>query len=165
MGAGLNLAETRFTNVRVRSTASPDFADVIYEIFRCGHAHGDEIPSAFSVLPSMGGFYSEWQFGHGELHMPDRVIWALLSVVVLAEVNRNETTTGTYYLSLGNERFPVREWWGRENDFRSVASRYNKVRVKLDGLEHLAMQQTAAPAGVETLLILNPPFVPGAAAS
>jgi hypothetical protein len=87
MGAGLNLVETRFTNIKLRNTASPDLAEIIYEIFRCSHAHGDEVPPNFSVLPSQGGFGSVWGLGYGELHMPDRVVWALLAVSVFSKVN------------------------------------------------------------------------------
>src|SRR6266436_1434290 len=62
--------------------------------------------------------------------MPDRVVWALLAVAVFAEVNRSEKNTGSYYLSLGTEQFSICDWWGREKDFRPVADRYNKIRVK-----------------------------------
>jgi hypothetical protein len=158
MGAGLNLVETRFTNIQVRNNRAPDFANVIYEIFRCSHAHGDEVPSAFLVLPSAGGFYSEWLFGNGELHMPNRVIWALLSVAIFSKVNRHERTTGAYYLSLGDEQFPICDWWGHEDDFRPIANRYNKVRVKLNGLERLKKQNSGA-GNVKEVLILNPSFV------
>lgn len=66
--------------------------------------------------------------------MPDRVVWALLAVAVFAHVNRGEQSTGDYYLSLGMEQFRICDWWGREDDFRPVAERYNKTRVKLHGL-------------------------------
>jgi hypothetical protein len=88
-------------------------------------------------MPSQGGFGSKWGLGYGELHMPDRVVWALLAVSVFSKVNKGEKTTGSYYLSLGDERFTISEWWGREDDFRSIADRYNQVRVKLDKLERL----------------------------
>jgi hypothetical protein len=157
IGAGLNLVETQFTNLQLRKHKSPDLADVIYEIFRCSHAHGDEVPNAFSILPSEGGFHSRWLLGNGELHMPDRVIWALLSVAVLSQVNRSETTTGNYYLSLGAERFTISEWWGREHDFRIIADRYNKVRVRMDGLERLEKQTAGLAGRVERVQIFNPP--------
>lgn len=44
IGAGLNLMETKFTNIQLRNTSAPDLAEVIYEILRCSHAHGDEVP-------------------------------------------------------------------------------------------------------------------------
>jgi hypothetical protein len=134
IGAGINLVETRFTNIRLRNTASPDLAEVIYVIFRCSHAHGDEVPPNFSVLPSQGGFGSTWGLGDGELHLPDRVVWALLAISVFSKVNKGERTTGSYYLSLGDEQFPISEWWGREDEFRTTAAKYNQTRVKLDNL-------------------------------
>ena len=75
--------------------------------------------------------------------MPDRVVWALLAVAVFSRVNGGESTTGSHYLSLGDERFPIAEWWGRENDFRLVAERYNKVRVKMAGLERILKRPDA----------------------
>jgi hypothetical protein len=141
MGAGLNLVETRFSNIKLRNTASPDLAEIIYEIFRCSHGHGDEVPPNFCVLPSRGGFGSEWGLGRDELHMPDRVVWALLAVSVFSKANRGEKTTGSYYLSLGDEQFLISEWWGREDEFRPIAARYNQTRVKLDKLERLERRQ------------------------
>ena len=72
--AGLNLTETRFTNIQLKKNSTPDLAEIVYEIFRCAHAHGDEVPSAFSLLPTTGGFYSHWGVAKNELHMPDRVL-------------------------------------------------------------------------------------------
>jgi hypothetical protein len=74
-------------------------------------------------------------------------------------VNKHETTTGTYYLSLGDERFPIKEWWGREDDFHPIADRYNKVRVKLDGLDRLEKAKGDGSDKVELLQIVNPPFL------
>ncbi len=135
LGAGLNLVETRFSNIQLKHTATPDLAEIIYEIFRCSHAHGDEVPPEFSVLPSQGNFHSYWGLAKGELHMPDRVVWALLSVAVFSKVNAHEKSEGSYFLSLGAEQFPIADWWGREDDFRPIAAKYNQTRVKLDGLE------------------------------
>jgi hypothetical protein len=136
-GAGIDLVETRFGNIHLAKLNAPDFSEIIYYIFRCSHAHAEEVPDVFSLTPTEGGFGSSWVIGHNELHMPDRVVWALLSVTVFSRVNNGEFTTGTYYLSLGSERFTISDWWGRENDFRPIAERYNQVRVKLDALERL----------------------------
>ena len=135
IGAGLNLVETRFPNVPLRTTATPDLAEIIYEVFRCNLAHGDEVPLTFAVTPSHGEFFSQWLLADRELHMPDRVIWALLGVAVFSKANKDESSSGDYYLSLGTERFLIAEWWGREDDFRPIAERFNSVRVKLEGLE------------------------------
>jgi len=134
IGTGLNLVETRFENVPLRNNPSPDLAEIIYEVFRCKHAHGDEVPPSFSVIRCEGGFGSRWLLAKGELHMPDRVVWALLGVAVFSRANKNEKTTGDYFLSLGADKFPIAEWWGREDDFRLIADRYNSIRVKLANL-------------------------------
>ncbi|MBS2017022.1 MAG: hypothetical protein JST00_29310 [Deltaproteobacteria bacterium] len=135
IGGGINLVETRFTNVQ--SLPDPDLADLVYSVFRCGHCHGDEISPAFAFTKSHGEV-STWELTRDVVRMPDRFVWALLSVVVLSHVNAREgadTLSLDYHLTLGPEGpFFVSEWWGRENDFRPIAARYNKVRVKLDGL-------------------------------
>ena len=103
MGAGLNLVDTRFSNIKLRKTASSDFAEIIYEVFRCSHAHGDEVSPSFKVTISKGEFLSRWTLAEGELHMPDRVVWALLAVAVFSQVNRGEESTGKL-LSLTRHR-------------------------------------------------------------
>jgi hypothetical protein len=137
IGSGVNLIETKFSNITLKNTDTPDLAEVIYEIFRCSHAHGDEVPLEFSVLPSEGNFGSKWRLAKGELHMPDRVVWALLAVAVFSKINARENSEGSYYLSLGNDKFLLSEWWGREDDFRPIAEKSNQTRVRIDGLERL----------------------------
>ena len=132
IGSGVNLVETKFSNVVLSRTARPDLAEIIYEIFRCSHAHGAEIPPQYSI----NMVTPEWLIAKSELHMPDTVVWALLAVAVLSKVNAGEHSAGEHYLSLCGDKFPVREWWGREDDFRPIADGHNKVRVKLEGLEH-----------------------------
>src|SRR5437660_2126536 len=52
LGAGVNLVETRFKNVSLTKNQNPDLAEIIYEIFRCSHAHGEEVPPEFHVVSS-----------------------------------------------------------------------------------------------------------------
>lgn len=144
--AGLNLEETRFTNVATTKLANPDFADLIYNVFRCCHAHGDEVPEEFSVRPTFGPYNSEWSFGAGSVQMPDRVVWALIAVAVLSKVNASLRSSGGSYFSLGDERFLVAEWWGREDEFRSIAARFNSgPRVTIEKLYRLT--ETARARG------------------
>lgn len=157
IGAGLDLIETRFSNVHLRNNHSPDIADVIYEIFRCAHAHGDEVSPSYSIIPTEGSVVSKWKFGHGELHMPDRIIWALLAIAVFSKVNGGEKSVGAYYLSLGDDRFPVCDWWGREDDFRPVADQYNQTRVRFDKLDRLEkVGPHASTDKVESVTIVQP---------
>ena len=48
---GYQLGEIRFTNVSLAKTKSPDLADIVYEVFRCSDAHGEEVPMAFPSVP------------------------------------------------------------------------------------------------------------------
>lgn len=132
LGGGIHLVETRFSNVQLEKNLLPDLADIIYEIFRCNHAHADEVPVPFSVMPSSGAFLSRWILADNELRMPDRVLWGLLAVTVFSRANAAEKTTGDYYLSLGEEKFRIADWWGREDEFRPVADKYNQTRVTID---------------------------------
>jgi hypothetical protein len=160
IGSGIDLT-TCFSNMRLGDNHSPDLADVVYKIFRCSYAHGDEAPASYSVIPTAGPFGSRWVLEHGELHMPDRITWALLAVVVFSKVNAREKSDGAYYLSLGHDQFTICNWWGREDDFRPVAARYNQTRVKLDKLDRLG---TAPPDGgsnkAEQVAIIQPYPIP-----
>jgi hypothetical protein len=155
VGAGINLIETRFTNISLAKTRSPDFAEIVYEVLRCSHAHGEEVPVAFSVVPSQGDFLSSWEMSQGELHIPDRIVWALLGIAVFSKVNHREKSTGSYYLSLGAEKFPLTQWWGGEDRLQPIAGRHNKTRVILNGLDGMRRDG----AGEAGLIIRNPPFI------
>ena len=154
LGAGINLVETRFTNISLAKTKSPDLAEIVYEVFRCSHAHGEEVPVAFSVVPSQSDFLSSWQMGQDELHIPDRIVWALLGIAVFSKVNHRQKSTGGYYLSLGTDKFPLTEWGG-EDRLRPIADRYNKTRVTLNGLDGMRKDGT----GDAGIFVLNPPFI------
>lgn len=136
LGARINLDLTRFENVRLTKTRSPDFADIAYEIFRCGHTHGDEIPDGFKVLPSHGKWHSQWLIGKNTLRLPDRIVWALLSISIFAKVNERQKVQkiGPFNITLGDHCFPVMEWWGQEDRIRPIALEHNQVRVDLQEL-------------------------------
>jgi hypothetical protein len=70
LGAGLNLTDTTFANVPLRISKTPDLAQMIYEIYRCAHAHGEEIPPEFQVAPAAGD-RAQWLLAKGEVHPPD----------------------------------------------------------------------------------------------
>jgi hypothetical protein len=103
-------------------------------------------------------FNSEWLFGPNELHIPDRIIWALLAISVFAKVNKNQNTNSEHYLSLGNEIFPIRDWWGREDDFRLIADRCNRVKIKIERLDRLLENQNKPERKIANVIVLNPTF-------
>ncbi len=148
IGDGLNLEETRWTNLSIEDgngsvIQDPDLADVIYHIFRCNHVHGKDVPQNFSLLPTEDGRYS-WVIERGKssaVKMPESIVWALLAVIVFSKANSGVKSNGDYYLTwgsktlgIGPEKFIIKDWWGREEDVRLLLSKYKQIRVKLDGL-------------------------------
>jgi hypothetical protein len=145
MSGCVNLEDTKWDNVEVddghgKSIKSPDLADIIYHIFRCSHAHSKPVPKNYQLLPAVDG-YSQWLLADGMIHMPERIIWALLGVSVFSKANAGIRTSGDYYLSWGSEapglgiaKFVIKDWWGREDDFKGFVSKHNMPRVKLEKL-------------------------------
>jgi hypothetical protein len=131
---GINLEATRWTNLPIGREPAPDFAAIVYRVFRCSLGHGDELPAGFDFTSAVGTNTSRLRIAHGLLHLPDRLPFALMAAAVLCPVSRGQTTAHGYFLSLGSETFVINEWWGREDDFRPIAAKYNTTRVTLDGL-------------------------------
>jgi hypothetical protein len=143
IGEGLNLEETRFEYLKIDDghdnvIKCPDLADVIYHIFRCNHAHAEEIPRNFELIEPVDGRY-HWFFSPEEnvLRMPDSVIWALLAVSVFCKANFEVSTASDHCLTWGDNnigftQFSLRDWWGREEDLKSCFADKPTSRVKLN---------------------------------
>jgi hypothetical protein len=150
IGGGLSQMEAQFKNIKIDEgngevIEKPDLADVVYHIFRCNLAHGKSIPLAYKLLP-VGDGYSKWLIGDGILKMPERIIWALLAVSVFCKANSGSQEGENYWLSwgseilgLGIEKFSVKEWWGKEDDFRLFLSKKNTnpISIKIEELDKL----------------------------
>jgi len=135
---------TRWTHISLddghgKIIKEPDLADIIYHIFRCSHAHAEEVPLTFTVLPSQQRIL-RWMIGIEDksVHMPDTVIFALLAVSVFSKVNVDIVSAGDLSLTWGNQTgyfiFPVKESWGREDEVKLLLAGKNMTRVKLNGL-------------------------------
>ena len=144
IGVGLNLAGTHFANVGTRKMPNLDFADVVYTVFRCNTAHGDEIPFEYAVTKSEAGAHN-WLLADRKLHMPDLVVFALLGVAVFSRANADVRSEGEYSLTLGSDLFLIREWWGREGDLRPYADKYNQTRVAINGLANIVPEGPDGP--------------------
>ena len=159
MGVGLNFEETIFSNVALFNLKKPpDFAEVVYAIHRNSHAHGDEVHLSYELLKTTGPSGSEWEMGDDHLRMPDRVIWALTSVVVFCRENLRPRGWGeTRYLTWGDEKFVIADWWGREVDLKPIAASWNTTRVKMEKLERLKEATERGEKGCATVIIAAPP--------
>jgi hypothetical protein len=143
---GLNLEQSRFENLALPGKRAPDLAEFIYENFRCRHTHGEEVSESISVLPTSTPGVSNWSAAPGSLKIPDRIIWALIACVVLAKVNKGSWPSLDHvYFALGEQVFPFKDWWGREDDFRAIAGQCQHIRNTLDWSEYLAARQPPAP--------------------
>jgi hypothetical protein len=140
MGApGINLELTRFpVNVKgpTAEGGQPDLADVLYGIHRCCHAHGEALPDGFGLVRDAAGPPRRTRMivaKDGIVHLSDRVIFGLLAVAVLSPANVGENVPDGYHLKFGSDsELPINEWWGRADDFHTVAATDPTPLVTLD---------------------------------
>ena len=141
MGApGIDLVQTRFPITIQRPTApggEPDIADVLYGIHRCCHAHGEELPDGFALIPDAAGpvQHTRMKIERGKIRLSDRMVFGLLAVAVLSPANQDQTDhkLDGYYLTFGvSAKLVINEWWGRANDFAAIAALEPMPTVKLD---------------------------------
>ena len=135
---GVDLATTRFPVEVKRPTTSDgkaDTADVIYAVHRCTHAHGDELPNGFDLIPDASGpaGITRIEIAKGRLQLSDRVLFGLLAVAVMSPANVGQQTADGYYLTFGTSAvLSVNDWWGRSTDFAAVAALEPMASVKMD---------------------------------
>jgi hypothetical protein len=135
MGRLPNLDETFFSYVGWDKVPRPDFAEVIYKYHRCQHAHGQEPPFGFELLPGVGLPASNLVFGkEGVLQLPDNVIFALAAIAVLDPSSVGLSTPPGYHLSLGDYAYMINDWWGRADDFVAETKRNKIPRVSFGDL-------------------------------
>ena len=143
IGQGINLAETAFP-INLETTDGklidkPDFADVIYHAHRCALAHGEEINERFCFTQSERQGEAKWTINleEGRLHMPDKVIWALIAVTVFCEANAEISTCEAKWLTWGSEkmrsgqpyRFDIDLFWGAEGTVRAFFEKRQDPKV------------------------------------
>lgn len=135
---GVDIKQTRFP-VKVKQPTTgdgkPDIADVVYGVHRCTHAHGDELPDGFDLIPDAAGPTGlvRIQIEKGRLRLSDRAIFGLLAVAVMSPANIGQRTPDGYYLTFGNSAMlTINDWWGRAADFAAVAAMEPMPSVKMD---------------------------------
>lgn len=139
MGApGLNLHSTRFP-VRQRSSrpdaGHPDIADILYNVHRCSHGHGDELPDGFELLPDTADPQNPVQIviGKNEVYLSNRVIIGLLAASVFAPENIAQEIDRAFYLShTCGLHMPIHEWWGKKSRFLEALAETQTPSVHLD---------------------------------
>ena len=111
---------------------NPDAADVIYAIHRCCHNHGEALPDGFELIRD--GIGKEdgnsvlIDFASGTVNFSERLIFALLGIVVYAPINahqKNPKLDG-YYLSFNSQEYLINEWWGRMEEMKKIIEGYGE---------------------------------------
>jgi len=133
---GHDLHQTYYP-VRVKHPGTPggkaDMAEIIYGIHRCCHAHGDELPDGYSLIPDVGNnskfVFTRTAVAQGQIRLSDRVIPGLVAVVVLSPANKKQAHAqlNGYFLtytgaSNNTKKFIINQWWGRARDFAAIVA-------------------------------------------
>lgn len=132
---GFDLELSRFGNVPLGRNPRPDWAEIVYEVHRCAHAHGEDVRPGFRLTAGVGFSVKSGKLGDGVFEMPNNLPFGLLFASVLAPANATETVPNGYFLTIGSldradlMQLPIADWWGCEAEFRPIARRFNRVRV------------------------------------
>lgn len=146
-GSGIDLANTKFPNAIVESDdkrviVDPDFADIVYHIFRCSSAHGHKIPDGFQFIASgvEGMRHTFVDFAGSTVRFPESILWALVANVVFCSANNDIVTNTSQFLTWGqgandwrkeNYRFDVDVFWGAEEVVKRFFDARTAVKVEL----------------------------------
>jgi len=132
LAIGINLRETIFEPIDLGSH-EPNFAQIIYEIFRCNLAHGDNIPLGFEIEFTENDQWRSAIIGKEKFVLPDTLTFALLSVVVFSEVNSEQRIGNEdYYLTHDQRKFVIDEYWGKEEVVLDYFQSVDLPSVKLE---------------------------------
>jgi len=98
-------------DVKPDAAGTVGLEDIVYHVIRCSLIHSDERAAKVVWNREIGlGLDS-----NGDLVLNNQLVWGLVSAVVVAPENRNETIPNDYWLQIGPFRNFVSELWGRED--------------------------------------------------
>lgn len=135
---GIDLMATRFP-VQVLKPDAPrggvDIADIIYGIHRCCHAHGDELPQGFELVPDAlrGQGATSMIAMRGKLAISDRMIYALLGIAVFNPINIGQIVPPGYSLLIGSlHHFDIGRWWGQRDLVSKICTIESPSTLRID---------------------------------
>ncbi|WP_295978903.1 hypothetical protein [uncultured Variovorax sp.] len=135
MVGGLNLKETVFPFVDAKGRLGLNFADIVYEKFRCSLAHGDELPDGFGIAVQVAEHHQQFHIdiANKSMSVPQSTIYALGLACVLAPANSDQKIGhDRYWFKDTKNTFVVDEWWGRAQQAREKMDFASAIRVKID---------------------------------
>lgn len=135
MFGGINLQETVFPFKDSKGKIGIQFADIVYEKFRCNLAHGDELPDGYAVTVQVADFQQHFDVDtkNQSMTLPQSVIYALGMACVLAPVNADQKigNNGYHYRDTISS-YVVDRWWGKADCARKIMDFEGQIRVKMD---------------------------------
>jgi hypothetical protein len=135
MFGGLNLQETVFPFKDAKGKVGINFADVIYEKFRCNLAHGEELPDGFGVSVQIAEGHQQFLISteNQSMTLPQSAIYALGLACVLAPANAEQKIgSNLYYYRDPINSYVVDRWWGKVDCARKIMDFDSQVRVHMD---------------------------------
>lgn len=132
---GLSLKETVFPFRDAKGKIGIQFADIVYEKFRCNLAHGDELPDGYAVTVQIADFHQQFliDVANQSMTLPQSAIYALGLACVLAPVNKDQKIGNTaYHYRDTINTYVVDRWWGKAGCARQIMDFDAQVRVKMD---------------------------------
>lgn len=135
MFGGLNLQETVFPFPDAKGKIGINFADIIYEKFRCNLAHGDELPSGYGISVQIAEHHQQFvmDIANQSMTLPQSAIYALGLACVLAPVNADQKIgSNLYHYRDTISAYVIDRWWGKADCARQIMDFEAQVRVKMD---------------------------------
>lgn len=146
VGAGLDFGSTKFSFLKIQDDKQnlirdPDLAEVVYYIFRCGAAHGDDPNPLFELTTNDVPGLVEWRmnFETGSLQIPQQLLWGLIAPVLFCDANKDAKTISDFYLAWHRPhlsqnieyRFPIDVFWGGESTVRAFFQKVDLIKVEM----------------------------------
>ncbi len=135
MFGGFDLKETVFPFKDAKGNLGINFADIVYEKFRCSLAHGDELPDGYGVSVQIAEFHQQFviDIEKQSMTMPQSVTYALGLACVLAPANADQKIgSNLYQYCDAINTYVVDRWWGKAACARQIMDFDAQVRVKMD---------------------------------
>lgn len=136
---GINLPDSKFGNIPFewredQIIEEPNYKDILYHIVRCGLIHGEPPGSVDLVFDPHDIIFIKDKL----LHIPSRVIWGLLGIVVFCSANTSGNTAQNCFFTIdeskNHHKFIIDDVWGREDLLLPIYENYlkNNPRVALN---------------------------------
>lgn len=135
MFGGLDLHETVFPLKDAKGKLGIKFEDIVYTMFRCNLAHGNELPDGYGISFKTSDEIQSFKIDIAGQAMtfPESAIFALGLPCVLSPVNGDQKIgNNLYHYRDAINTYIVDRWWGKADCARAIMDFESQVKVKMD---------------------------------